>query len=107
MAPKHIIRLNILKTILLHLLFWVVIVTYFAWGFDLDVHPKASFIIALYFLPGHMIMVYILRYFLVPKYLLQRKFWQFLLGFPILELIYAILGQLSLNSIGKLQGVTQ
>lgn len=99
--------LRVTKTILLHLLFWVLIVTYFAWGFGLDINPKQSFINAAMFLPGHILIVYTLLYFLVPKYLLQRKFWQFFLGFFIMVCIcalYTIIAQLSVNSIGVLQG---
>lgn len=95
------------KTVLTHLLFWVLIVTYFAWGFGLDINPKQSFINAAMFLPGHILIVYTLLYYLIPKYLLQRKFWQFFLGFFIMVLIcafYTIIAQLSVNSIGVLQG---
>ncbi len=109
MAVKHVNWLKILRVVLLHLLFWALIVTYFAWGFGLDRNPKASFINALFFMPGHLIMVYSLLYFLVPKYLLQRKFWQFFLGFLILVIIcasYIVVAQLSVNSIGELQGAT-
>lgn len=109
MAVKHFNWRRILRVVLLHLLFWVLVVTYFAWGFGLDKNPKASFINALYFLPGHIIMVYSLLYFLVPRFLLQRKFFQFFLGFLILVVIcasYTLLAQLSVNSIGVLLGAT-
>lgn len=109
MAVKHFNWRRILRVVLLHLLFWVLVVTYFAWGFGLDKNPKASFINALYLLPGHIIMVYSLLYFLVPRFLLQRKFFQFFLGFLILVVIcasYTLLAQLSVNSIGVLLGAT-
>lgn len=109
MAVKHFNWRRILRVVLLHLLFWVLVVTYFAWGFGLDKNPKASFINALYFLPGHIIMVYSLLYFLVPRFLLQRKFFQFFLGFLILVVIcasYTLLAQLSVNSFGVLLGAT-
>ncbi|HUH45854.1 MAG TPA: histidine kinase, partial [Arenibacter sp.] len=52
---------------------------------------------------------YGLLYFLVPKYLLQQKFWHFLVGFLILLsvcAIYAILMQLSLSAQEKYEGVS-
>lgn len=99
-----------LKIIGLHFLFWVLIVIYFAWGFGFTtVSPRIAFLNALFFLPGHMIMAYGLLYFLVPKYLLQQKFWHFLVGFLILLsvcAIYAILMQLSLSAQEKYEGVS-
>ncbi|MDX1544640.1 MAG: histidine kinase [Christiangramia sp.] len=98
-----------LKIISLHLVFWLLVVIYFAWGFGLDIDPKRSFLNALFFLPGHLIMVYSLLYFLVPRFLLKRKFWQFFLGFIILVSIcasYTVIAQLSVNSVGVLQGAT-
>ena len=99
---------SIIKVILLHLLFWGFIVTYFAWGFGLDVNPKKSFMSAAFYLPGHIIMVYTLLYFLVPRYLLPRKFSHFAIGFVLLVLIcalYTVLAQLSVQN-DSLQGVT-
>ena len=32
---------RVFKIALLHLLFWILVVTYFAWGFGLDVNPKS------------------------------------------------------------------
>lgn len=74
---------EILKIISLHRVFWLLVVVYIAGGFGLDIEPKGSFINALFYLPGHLIMVYTLLYFLVPRFLLNRKFWQFFLGFII------------------------
>lgn len=100
---------RIIKIGLLHVLFWVLVVTYFAWGFGLDVNPKKSFGNALFFLPGHLIMVYPLLYFLVPRYLLKRKFGYFALGFLILltlSFLYTVVAQLSVNSDPALQGAS-
>ncbi|WP_066220043.1 sensor histidine kinase [Formosa haliotis] len=98
-----------LKTIGLHLLFWILIVTYFAWGFGLDENPKKSFINSAYFLPGHMIMAYALIYILIPKFLLKRKFIQFALGLfcvILLCIAYTILAQLSINNTRDFSGMT-
>lgn len=100
---------NIWRSIVSHLIFWILVVTYFAWGFGLDLHPLESFKNALFFLPGHLIMVYPLLYFLVPRFLLKRKFWPFFTGCLVLTLLcalYTILAQLSLNTVGALQGAT-
>src|SRR5690606_13656724 len=99
-----------LSAVGLHFLFWVLIVFYFAWGFGFTtVSPRIALLNGVFFLPGQMIMVYGLLYFLVPKYLLQQKFWYFLLGFLILLFIcavYAMLTQLSLSAQAEYQGVS-
>ncbi|MEJ1242192.1 histidine kinase [Chryseolinea sp. T2] len=94
----------------LHVLFWAVIVFYFAWGFGFTTRgPKVAFINALLFLPGHMIMAYTLLYFLVPKYLLQNKLWHFFFGFVGLVLVcatYASLTQISISAQARYAGVS-
>ena len=70
----------LIRQILLHILFWVIIVTYFAWGFGFNLNYKVSFLNALFYLPGHMFTVYVLLYFLVPKYLIRRKYLYFFVG---------------------------
>ncbi|MFD2513369.1 sensor histidine kinase [Pontibacter locisalis] len=98
-----------LKTITLHILFWIFVVLYFAWGFGLGVEPMKSIYNAVFFLPGHLIMVYSLLYFLVPTFLLHRKYWQFFLGIVILVIlcgIYTVVAQLSLTSDPRLQGAS-
>lgn len=98
---------KIFNTIGLHFIFWIMIVLYFAWGFGLGINPKKSILNALFFLPGHMLTVYSLLYFLVPKFLLNRKYWQFFLGLIIavfLCAVYTTVAQLSVNSNPQLQG---
>ncbi|NJW52312.1 sensor histidine kinase [Salinimicrobium oceani] len=100
---------NWIKIVVLHLLFWILVVLYFAWGFGLDSNPMKSILNALFFLPGHLIMVYSLLYFLVPKFLLHQKYWQFFLGLVFLIGvcgIYTIIAQLSLSGDPRLQGAT-
>ena len=107
MEIKQINWSKILINILLHLVFWMCIITYFAWGFGFKDDPKKSFINALTFLPGYLLMVYTLLYFLAPRYLLQRKFIHFFLGFVIvlaLCSIYAVLAQLSINDARDFKG---
>lgn len=100
---------RLLINILLHVLFWMFIVTYFAWGFGFKDNPKKSFINALTFLPGHLLMVYTLLYFLAPRYLLQRKFIHFFIGFLIvltLCSLYTTVAQLSLNNARTFRGAS-
>jgi sensor histidine kinase YesM len=83
------------------------IVTYFAWGFGFKDNPKRSFLNAMTFLPGHLLMVYTLLYFLAPRYLLQRKFIHFFIGFFIvlaLCILYTILTQLSIGNARDFKG---
>jgi sensor histidine kinase YesM len=97
MATRRLELGSVTSSILLHLLFWIFIVTYFAWGIGLQ-NPVQSFKNASFFLPGFIVMVYTLLYFLVPKYLLPRKFLYFFIGlFVILAvcLLYINFAQLS------------
>lgn len=109
MLSKHLNWGSLTKTVLLHLLFWIFIVTYFAWGFGIQTNPVRSFINASFFLPGFFIMVYSLIYFLVPRYLLRRKFVLFFFGLFIVLVIcmlYTILAQLSLDDSKTFRGMT-
>lgn len=107
MEIKQINWSKLLINIFLHLIFWMCIITYFAWGFGFKNDPKRSFVNAMTFLPGYLLMVYTLLYFLAPRYLLQRKFIHFFIGFVIvlaLCSIYAVLAQLSINSARDFRG---
>ena len=53
------------------------VITYFAWGFGSQTSFTASFISILFYLPGFMLVVYALMYFLVPVFLIKKKYWQF------------------------------
>jgi hypothetical protein len=92
-----------------HILFWILIVTYFAWGFGFNVNPKRSFLNALLYVPGHAIMVYSLLYWLVPRYLIQKKYLQFFLGLLFVLTICAAYGwaaQLTLTANDAFNGFT-
>ncbi|PTX41479.1 histidine kinase [Christiangramia gaetbulicola] len=98
-----------LRSVGLHILFWILVVLYFAWGFGFGLDPMKSIYNAMFFIPGHLIMVYSLLYFLVPKFLLNRKYWQFFLGLIILVVIcgfYTVVAQLSIASDPRMQGAT-
>lgn len=108
---RRLLTTNKLRSIGLHILFWIIIVMYFAWGFGLDVHPMRSIINSLFYMPGHIIMVYSLLYLLVPRFLLKRKFVHFFIGLLIVLQVcilysnYARL-QLSADSDWKIIGFT-
>lgn len=109
MALKSVDWGSVVKAILRHLLFWTVVVTYFAWGFGLQQNPVRSFINASLFLPGFFIMVYSLLYVLVPRFLLKRKFLSFFTGLFVVVAIcslYSILMQLSINTSRDFRGMT-
>jgi len=99
---------SLARNVLLHILFWVIIVTYFAWGFGLNQNPLRSFINASFFLPGFFIMVYSLLYILVPRFLLKKKFPGFFTGLAIVLaacFLYTILAQLSLDGSENFRGM--
>ncbi len=109
MAMNQIKWAKTLKTIGLHTLFWLLITTYFAWGFGLNINPKKSFINASLYLPGFMIMAYSLDHLLIPKFLLKRKFISFTAGLIITVLLcgaYTSLAQISININSQLKGMT-
>ena len=90
MAARRLDRASLTRTILLHVLFWIFIVTYFAWGFGFNENPVRSFINASFFLPGFFLIVYSLLYFLIPRYLLKRRFLPFFIGLFIVWAICAL-----------------
>lgn len=71
----------------LHLIFWVCIVCYLAWGFGLAKNTREGFLYSLLYLPGNLLMTYTLLYFLTPKYLVRKKYIQFFAGLALLLLI--------------------
>jgi sensor histidine kinase YesM len=95
--------------ILLHILFWAIIVTYFAWGFGFGVNYKAAFFNAILYLPGFTFIVYTLIYFLIPRYLITRKYIQFFIGLILAVAVcsaYSWAIELTLTPNAKFEGVT-
>ncbi len=90
MATRRLDWVSLTRTILLHVLFWIFIVTYFAWGFGFNENPVRSFINASFFLPGFFLIVYSLLYFLIPRYLLKKRFLAFFTGLFIVWAICAL-----------------
>ncbi len=86
-----------IRKLALHALFWLLILTYFAWGFSAQSNFAASFISMLYYLPGFMLLVYSLIYYLIPVFLTRKKYWQFfslLLAVLVLCMLYSELVKL-------------
>jgi sensor histidine kinase YesM len=74
-----------------HILFWIIVILYFAWGWGLgfDKYTLSETIVSsIAFLPGHLIVVYPLFYLLIPYFLVKRKFFLFFSGY-VLTLIIA------------------
>ena len=109
MVSKQINWPKLARKVGTHLLFWLLIFIYFAWGFGLQVNLERSVLNTLAYLPGYVLMVYPLLYFLIPRFLLKRKIWHFLFGFAVLVLLcalYAGFGQLAVNGVPRLAGVS-
>jgi hypothetical protein len=94
-----------------HILFWVTIEIYTMWGmlekgkeFNLDYAIRI-----LKFVPGHIIVVYPLLYFLIPKFLIHKKFLQFLAGYFVLIALafgYSNLAGLNFSQTDPFEGAT-
>jgi hypothetical protein len=73
--------------VVLHIIFWVCIVFYFAWGFGLAKNTREGFLYSLLYLPGNLLMTYTLLYFLTPVYLVRKKYIYFFTGLLLLLII--------------------
>ncbi|NOQ25719.1 MAG: histidine kinase [Bacteroidales bacterium] len=75
-----LINIKKTKTILFHILFWVAVWFFYMYFFSYNSNDTryikwfSSFL-----LPLTMIVTYFIVYFLIPKYLLAKKYWQFAL----------------------------
>jgi len=75
-----------------HLLFWIIIWNYFAWGYGfIEVTPLGAYLLSLGLITSAIFVVYPLLYFLIPEFLVKRKFLLFFLGYAILITAAAIL----------------
>lgn len=89
------------KKIVLHILFWIIVLVYFAWGFGAKTSFAASFYNILMYLPGFMLMVYSLIYFLTPRFLFKKKYGYFFAGLLVVLILclgYSQLVQLVIKS---------
>jgi sensor histidine kinase YesM len=92
-----------------HFIFWIAALNYFTWGFGIgqtgDV--KSQYIRILWFIPAMMAVVYALLYFLIPRFLVKKKYFLFILGFMgliIFAILYVEVFQLNYHSTNKFFG---
>jgi hypothetical protein len=72
-----------------HLLFWIFVVLYIAWGYGFEKYTFTEALVSsMAYLPGHLLIVYPLLYLLIPRFLVKRKFYFFFCGY-LLTLIAA------------------
>jgi len=101
MKIKQIDWPSVLKTVLLHLIFWIIVLLYFAWAMGFDRGPKRVILHSMIYIPGHMILVYPLLYYLTTKFLLKGKYLYFFLGIIVLIIIcqfYSVFYSSSVNT---------
>jgi len=73
-----------------HLLFWIIVINYYALGLGMTNtaftanNLKITYITQLKYLPGFLLVIYPIIYFLIPRYLEKRKFLFFTPGFLLL-----------------------
>ncbi|MDE3213253.1 MAG: histidine kinase [Bacteroidota bacterium] len=103
-SKKYSRKRNLLIRVILHLIFWIGIVFYFAWGFGFGNNIRLGFLNALLYLPGHMIMTYSLLYFLTPVFLEKKKYVSFFIGLAALLLVCACYVALANLTIEVLPG---
>jgi sensor histidine kinase YesM len=77
------------QRVLLHVVFWLAVLVFFNFVFRFNRHPSEVLVDSLGFLPGHLIFVYTLTYFLFPRYVLKGKLAAAIVGF-ILTLAVAL-----------------
>lgn len=115
---KH--RFSVLDTLLnnwwlRHILFWIFVLNYLAWGYGITkegvpIGPealKAAYIRIAMFIPGFMMVVYPLLYFLIPRYLVKKRYFLFitgLIGLMVFASIYTQVFQLNFHPINKFAG---
>jgi sensor histidine kinase YesM len=111
-------RLNIFDLILdnwwlRHGLFWIIYMIYNIWGMlntkqgediSLEIIGKK-----LKFLPGFLLVVYLTLYYLIPKYLVSKKFLRFILGYSLvvaIAILYTWAFRLNFSTVNNFEGVS-
>ena len=80
-----------------HILFWLLYFILFGLVWAGKEGYMASFYLEFILLPARIMAVYMTIYFLLPKYLLKRKFAQFLLGYALTLLFAGILQRIFIH----------
>jgi Histidine kinase len=94
-----------------HSLFWVIYLIYNLWAMRRPVDTfTASYVKGiLAFYPGHLLVVYTTLYYLIPKFLIRKKIWQFILGYSALigiAILYADFFKLNFSPTDPFRGVS-
>jgi sensor histidine kinase YesM len=110
-------RLNIFDMLmdnwwLRHLVFWVIFFFYNTYGM-LNVKQGETMtyelmLMKLKFYPGFMLVSYLTLYVLIPKYLINKKFFQFIIGYCLvvaIAIMYADVFKVNFSSSNSFQGV--
>lgn len=74
-----------------HVFFWMAYYLFFSLIWATDEGYLASFYLEFILLPARMLAVYVTLYFLLPRFLLQRAYFRFLLGYGLTLLLAGIL----------------
>jgi sensor histidine kinase YesM len=111
-------RLNIFDLLmenwwLRHGLFWILYMIYNIWGMQ-NVKQGETINLEyvsrkLAFLPGFILVVYLTLYFLIPKYLVNKKFIRFILGYSLvigIAILYAMALKLNFSTKDNFEGVS-
>jgi two-component system LytT family sensor kinase len=74
------LKIKLLRTYLIHLVFWVAVWFFFFYFFSYNSDDKAYVTwFSSFLLPLTMVLTYFVVYRLIPKYLLKRRYWKFFL----------------------------
>ena len=75
-----------------HLIFWIVMINYMAWGIGFIRFPAGTvYLKSISLIAGSLIVVYPLLYILIPRFLVKRKFLLFIVSYLILLYIAGII----------------
>ncbi len=77
--------------LLTHVLFWVIYYLSFSFIWSTNQGLFQSFYLEFVLLPIRIFAVYTTLYFLLPNFLLPKKYWHFILGYTILIAVSAVL----------------
>jgi len=75
-----------------HLVFWIVMINYMAWGFGFIRYPAQTvYLKSFSLIAGSLIVVYPLLYILIPRFLVKRKYLIFIVSYLVLLYIAGII----------------
>ncbi len=80
-----------------HVTFWVMYYVLFGLIWAGEKGYVASFYLEFLLLPIRIMAVYLAIYFLLPKYLLKRRYWSFLLGYGLVLILGSLLQRIVIH----------